>query len=180
MARSLPFAPALALALGCGGPAGGDTGAAPVHTPGDYDFFTLAADDACLGGALEALFMPAGPDTPHAFTYPIPIPAAEDLPATYTIDLREPFVGMPITLTRAAGGALQIRGAVMESVVLGPAYGDCAVTMTVDGSVEPAGPGRLTGAATLTLTDPRGAQGLCPVFDASPCDVRLQLDARLR
>ena len=178
MPRSLPVHALLAAA--CGPRTPGDTGAPATHTGGDYDFFTLAADDACLGGALEALFMPAGPDTPHAFTYPIPIPATENLPSTYTIDLREPFVGLPITLTRGADGTLRIRGAVMESVALGPAYGDCAVTMSVDGDVAPVNPRRLAGTATLTLTNPRGAQGLCPVFDASPCTVALTLDARLR
>jgi hypothetical protein len=145
---------------------------------GDYAFRTEAAVDECLGGALEALFMPEGPDTPHAFTYPIRIPGPNELPATYDIDLREPFVGMPVTVEDAGQGALAVRGAVMESVLLDEVrYGDCAATMTVDIDLTPLTSTTLRGQARLQVSDARGEEELCPVFAADPCLVTLAVAA---
>jgi hypothetical protein len=172
----------LLLALACGGaPAAGDTAGATAGTvtlqPGDYAFTTRAADDACLGGALELLFMPEGPDTPHAFTYPIPLPAAGDLPASYDVDFREPFVGMPVTVTATDGGGLAVRGSVMEAVALGAAYGDCVATMTVDVDLLPTSETSLVGEGRIDISDPRGADERCPLFDADPCRVTLDIAA---
>jgi hypothetical protein len=145
---------------------------------GEYDFRTEAAVDECLGGALEALFMPEGPETPHAFAYPIYIPGQDELPATYDIDLRAPFIGMPVTVEDAGQGALAVRGAVMESVLLDEVrYGDCAATMTVDIDLYPLTSTTLDGQARLEVSDARGAEELCPVFAADPCQVTLAVAA---
>lgn len=144
---------------------------------GDYAFQTRAVDDACLSGALELLFMPEGPATPHEFEYLIAIPAEEDLPATYDVDFREPFVGMTVTVESAEAGALAIRGSVMDAVELGRQYGDCVVTMTVDIDLAPTGAESLTGEARIDLSNPRGTEELCPVFDADPCRVTLEVAA---
>lgn len=170
----------LLLALACGGAPTGDTGAPSADAsvqPGDYAFKTRAVDDACLGGALELLFMPEGPETPHDFQFPIPIPAATALPATYDVDFRAPFVGMPVTVEAADAGALAVRGSVMDAVALGTAYGDCVVTMTVDIDLAPTSDTSLVGEARIDLSDPRGAEERCPVFDADPCRVTLDVAA---
>ena len=144
---------------------------------GEFQFETVSANDACLGGAMEALFMPEGPDVPHEFEYLIALPSFDELPSSYTVDLREPFVEMPVTVDSDDGETLQIRGSVMEAVKLGFAYGDCVVTMTVDLDLAPTSAETAEGDAVINITDPRGDDELCPVFDSSPCDVALQLQA---
>jgi hypothetical protein len=156
----------------------GGSGADPDSLKaGDYQFFTVAMEDSCLDGALETLFMPAGPASEHAFEYLIYIPHYDELPTTYSIDLREPFVGMEVTLDSDDGVTLQLRGAVMESVLLGSAYGDCTVTMQVDADIVPLSAGALEGVAWLEMSNAQGSEDLCPVFSADPCQVVLSLRA---
>lgn len=145
---------------------------------GDYDFYTVSVLDGCLDGALEALFMPEGREVAHAFSYPIYLPHPDECPLSYEVDFREPFVGMPVTV-QATDTGLEVRGSVMDSVLLGATYGDCAVTMSVDVDLAPVASGELSGTAYLDLSDPRGEDGLCPVFEADPCQVRLELQALL-
>ncbi len=148
---------------------------------GDFDFFTLNALDECLGGAMEALFMPEGVDTPHEFEYPIYIPSYTELPTSYDVDFRDPFVGMPVTVEDGGDGWFAIRGSVMEAVQLDAVkYGDCVVTMTVDADLLPADADNVDGQSLIEISDPRGSEGLCPVFDADPCEVRLDLLATRR
>ncbi len=162
-----------------------DTGPAPFDpstwTAGEFDFQTIAADDECLEGALEALFMPEGPGTPHDFEFPIALPAYSDLPSSYTVDLRAPFVSMPVTVDSEDGVVFAIRGSLMEEVELGYAtYGDCTVTMSVDADLTPQTADELSGAATITITEPRGEDDRCPIFDVEPCTVGLDLLATRR
>jgi len=145
---------------------------------GELTFYTQDADDTCLGGAMEALFMPEGPDVPHEFEYPIWVPSYEELPASYEIDLREPFVEMPVTLTEGNNGDLILTGSVMEDVELGYiSYGDCTVTMTVDAILTPTGPTSLKAKATIAISDAAGEDQRCPVFSSDPCDVFLTITA---
>ena len=51
--------------LACGGPSDSST-----FEGGDYEVATVAMVDNCLDGALEALFMPQGRDTPQVFEFP--------------------------------------------------------------------------------------------------------------
>ena len=164
--------------LACGSKSTEDEDSSFSWTSGDFQFQTTDVVDACLGGALEALFMPDGPATPHDFEYLIWLPGYEELPSSYTVDLREPFVEMPVTVESDDGRVLKIRGSVMDSVELGTAtYGDCVVRMTVDLNLLPKSSDKVKGEARITISDPRGDDGLCPIFDESPCPVDLSLTA---
>jgi hypothetical protein len=100
---------------------------------GDYEVSTVAMRDDCLDGALEALFMPEGPATPHIFEFPIFVPAVADTPMDQELSLREPFVSMPVHIVHEGQGRLSFSGAVMEEVLLDEGlYGDCASTMVVE------------------------------------------------
>ena len=173
----------LMLMFACGGDAKDTAADGPTFDPadwsgGDFDFLTVAANDQCLGGALEALFMPDGPGTPNSFEYPTYLPGYGELPMAYTIDLRDPFVSMPVNVDSDDGVTFAIRGSLMESVPLGAAaYGDCTVTMSVDADVTPSSADAVDGFATITVTEPRGSDGRCPVFDVEPCQVELDLAA---
>jgi hypothetical protein len=143
---------------------------------GDYQFYTVDMVDDCLDGALEALFMPEGRMTPHEFEYPIYVPSLEELPTSYEISLREPFVGMPITVT-AQGSSLQFEGGVMEEVLVNEnLYGDCVSTMTADASIAPTSKYSGIGDASIEISDWRGDEGRCPEPDADPCLVTLELE----
>lgn len=145
--------------------------------PGDYQFYTVRAEDACLDGAMAALFMPGGRDARHPFEFPIPLPAWEDLPQSYEVDFRAPFLGMPVTVEGTDVG-FEIRGSVMDSVLLDESsYGDCVTTMQVDADFEPETATLLYGVAQIDVSNPRGDEGRCPVFDEDPCRVTLELEA---
>jgi hypothetical protein len=162
----------------CGGDAGDAAFDLADWTGGDFQFYTVQVDDQCLDGALEALFMPEGPTNRHAFEDPIYLPGYEELPLSYDISLRDPFVGMPVTVTEGDGGMLEVRGSVMESVELGQvAYGDCVVTMSVDADLLPVAADQADGNATVSITDARGDDGRCPVFAVDPCAVALVIEA---
>jgi hypothetical protein len=148
-------------------------------TGGDYQFFTVAAEDSCLDGALEALFMPEGPATPHPFEFPVFLPAVDDTPRTYDVSFRAPFVGMAVTVD-ANGEDLVIANSVIDAVRLDTErYGDCDVTITIDADVTPIDAETAIGVAVLSLSNPRGNDSRCPSFDADPCQVTLTLRADL-
>ena len=174
----------LMIMMACGGSAEKPDGESETAvdlsgwTGGDFDFQTVSVDDGCLSGAFEALFMPDGPATPHNFGYPIYIPSYADLPENYSIDLRDPFVEMPVNVDSADGLTYSIRGSVMESVELGSsAYGDCVVTMSVDADLTPVTLDMAEGSAEINISDARGSDDLCPVFESDTCVVSLGLSA---
>ena len=146
---------------------------------GDYQFYTLAVVDGCLDGAQEALFMPEGPQTAHAFEYEIYLPSAAELPMSYAVDFREPFMGMDVTVDRLDDNTLGVDGDTMRNVALGGSSGDCAADMEADAELQPIARDRVQGTAVIEVRDPQGSEGLCPVFDQDPCQVQLTLEAEL-
>ncbi len=145
---------------------------------GDFQFTTWQVEDTCMDGALEALFMPEGPDSPWDFEYEIYLPGYEELPLSYDIDLRAPFLGMPVDVDADSDGTFQVRGSVMEAVELGAAaYGDCVVTMSVDADMTPRDSDTADGEARVSLSNARGDDGRCPVLSADPCTVTMLIEA---
>ena len=74
----------------------------------DHQITTVAVEDDCFDGAMALLFMPQGEDVPQEFQYPVYIPTIDELPKTYEISLREPFVGMQITASDGGQGQIAI------------------------------------------------------------------------
>jgi len=138
--------------------------------------YTTEVDDGCLSGALRAMFMPEDLNEPSKFEHLIYLPDYEELPFTQTIDLRAPFLEMPITITEGTGGVLQARGSVMESVALGGNFGDCVATMAVDVDLTPIDEDTAQGTARIGMTNVRGDE-VCPVMDDEDCLVVLTLEA---
>lgn len=169
---SLRTVPLLLLLSACGG----STTPSQVRG-GDYQFYTVRADDACLDGAMAALFMPLGRSERNPFEFPIPVPAWDDTPQSYDVDFRAPFLGMPVTVEGTDEG-YAIRGSVMEAVEIDAAsYGDCVATMQVDADLQPDTATLLYGEARIDVSSPRGDEGRCPVFAGDPCRVRLDIEA---
>ena len=144
---------------------------------GDYQFATVDMEDACLDGALEALFMPQGRTVAQEFEFPVYVPSLAELPTSYEISLREPFVGMPVTVTRSGETGLALTGE-MESVQLDESlYGDCVVTMTVEAELVPVTKKTGDMTALVDISNARSqADDRCPPLDADPCQVTLWIE----
>ncbi len=156
------------------------SGSGPAEDPaflgGDYELATISMEDGCLDGALEALFMPQGRDTPQVFEYPIYVPGQNELPMTYEISLREPFVGVEITVDAGESTTLEGSTGVIDEVLLNEAlYGDCVSSLQGEVQLVPETEESGTGTAQLTMADFRGSEERCPELDDDPCPVRLDL-----
>lgn len=160
------------LLLACGDKAEEEEGA---WSGGDYAVYTLSAEDACFDGALSALFMPEGPETPHPFEYLVYLPGFGELPTSYTVDLRAPFLSMPITVTRDGADTMQGSGEIEGVLLNEDAYGDCTATMAVSLSFSPTTADTATGSAVIDMRDISGDDGRCPVPAADPCPITLEL-----
>ena len=147
-------------------------------TGGDFELDVVAVTDDCLGGALEALFMPDGPAEPETLDHALRLPDYADVPVAYAMDLRAPFLSMPVTAESNDGIAFQLRGDAIDALALGFAsYGDCTITASIDADFTPTGQSTAVGAATIDVSNPRGDDDRCPLFDADPCAVELDLTA---
>jgi len=145
---------------------------------GDFQLDVLAVNDECLGGAFEALFMPDGPAEPETLVHTVRLPGYADLPVAYTMDLSAPFLSMPVTAESDDGIAFQLRGDTVDALALGFAsFGDCTITASVNAVFIPTSPSMASGSATIDVSDPRGNDDRCPLFDADPCAVELDLSA---
>lgn len=163
------------LLLACGGTDPDTVATLDDWSGGEYAVYTLAADDACFDGALSALFMPAGPSTPHAFEYPVYLPDYDELPLDYTVDLREPFTSIPLSVSETNTAEMVGTGQI-EGVLLGEAaYGDCTADFNVELLINPASATTADSTATIDITGLSGADGRCPVPLNTPCQITLEL-----
>ena len=138
----------------------------------DHQITTYIVEDACFDGAMNALFMPQGNDSPQEFEYPVYIPSLDELPLTYEISLREPFVGMEMTASAGSDGIIEIGDAQMEEVALGGTFGDCVATMDVTATITPS-VDHFEFDTTIAISNLRGDEVGCPVPQAEPCTVKL-------
>ena len=146
------------------------------YTGGDFQFTTLAVDDGCLDGALEVLFMPNGPEVPRNWDYATYLPSFDEMPTTYSIDLRAPFIGIQITVEDAGDYRMTVDDAVMSDVLLDEErYGDCTVTMTCDVDLTVVDSLHVEGTTAISMSD--GVDEHCPVFTTDPCTMTLTLVA---
>jgi hypothetical protein len=144
---------------------------------GEYEVSTVAMVDGCLDGALEALFMPNGRDTPQVFEFPIYLPGQDELPMTYDISLRAPFVGVEVTVSDGGEGVLDgVTGSIDEVLLNEPLYGDCGADMQGTVVLSPDSSASGTGLVELTLANFEGSEERCPTLDADPCPVQLDLN----
>ncbi len=142
-------------------------------TSGDFQFRTLAVSDGCLDGAMNVLFMPEG--EPADFPDPIYLPGVDDLPATYEIDLPDPFSEMTVTVT-GDGESLHVEGAENTGVEFdADTYPGCLVDTIIDVALVIDSADTAHGTAVLTTSNFDGES--CPEPDDDPCDVVATLEA---
>ena len=122
--RVVPFLFAAAL-VACN-----PSGSAEDFTSGDFQLTTQDVDDGCLDGGMEALFMPEG--TPNDFANAIYLPAEDELPATYDVDIQDPFNDMEVTVT-GDDDTRTVTGAENNGVEFdADAYPGCLIDNSID------------------------------------------------
>jgi hypothetical protein len=163
----------LLLALCACDPKNGDTAAgADDFTAGSFVFTSTAVQDGCLDGAFETLFLPEGTGTTSDWQYPVELPAWADLPATYTVQLQEPFGDVEVTVTEGGAGAMRVDGASLVGVEFdADNYPGCLVDMGVGVDIVIDSADAVHGTATMNTSNVTGDS--CPVFAADPCDLVL-------
>ena len=162
----------MAALVGCGDKddTGSDGGS---FDAGEFQFTNTAVDDACLDGGFTVLFLPEGNGTENDWAYPVELPAWDNLPATYSIQLQEPFSGMEITVTEGGSEQFSMAGALQTGVVFNEdSYPDCTVDLNIDATINIETSDSVTGQAFMTVDNPSG--DTCPVFEGgTPCQVTL-------
>ena len=138
---------------------------------GNFQLTNSSVEDQCLDGAFTVLFLPDG--TEHDWAFPIELPAEVALPATYNIQLEEPFSTMEVTVSSGgSSGSFVIENAIQEDVLFNAdAYPDCIVDLSIEATLIATDSDNLTGQATLRVMEHTGDS--CPVFTTSPCDILL-------
>ena len=154
-----------------------DTGPLAFET-GPFWVTTTGIDDRCLDGGLHLLFMPAGPDEPWDWTYPITVFAPDELPQTHEIRLREPFGEMTVDVRANGDRGQQMVAQENQGVLLDEAqFGQCVADMSAEVTLTLVSRDRVHGTARIELTDPRG-DPRCPTDLPSHCEVILTFEGR--
>ena len=162
----------LAALVGCGDK--DDTGSSSDEfEAGDFQFTNTAVNDACLDGGFTVLFLPEGNGSENAWAYPVELPAWDALPATYDIQLQDPFSTMEITVSEGGTNQFAMAGALQTGVVFNEdSYPDCEVDLSIDATINIETSNSVTGQAVMSVDNPSG--DTCPVFEGgTPCQVDL-------
>jgi hypothetical protein len=169
----LRLAPLLVLLAACSpSSSGGD------FTGGNFDFETTGVQDGCYDGSFEVLFLPEGAGTTNPWGDPIYVPGEDELPSTYDVALPDPFTTTEVEVTGDAE-TRTVTGAVNSDVELdADNYPGCLVDMNIDVELVIVDADTVQGTATLHTAG--FDEGSCPVVEADPCDITLDIQgARL-
>ncbi len=160
-----------ALLSGCGDK--DDTGSSDSFEGGNFQFTSTAVDDKCLGGGFGILLLPEGAGSENDWAYPIELPSWDALPATYEIQLQDPFSNMTITITEGGTNQLTLDGAEQTGVAFDEdSYPGCTVDLDVAATINIESSDQVEGSATLTMTATSGDS--CPALkEGPPCDIEL-------
>ena len=150
------------------------TGGADDFTGGDFQITTIAADDGCYDGALETVFLPEGAGTTNDWATTTYIPGWDELPATYTIELQDPWSDMEVTMVDGGAGNMVVEDATQTGVELDPdQWPDCTADASIYVDITIVSADEISATATLTLSNMQGDN--CDPIDGDSCDVSLDL-----
>jgi len=151
----------------------GDKTETEPFVSGSFQLTNTAVDDQCLDGAFDVLFLPEGSGTTHDWQFPIELPSDSDLPATYNIQLQEPFSEMEVTVVSGGdSGTFTIDNATQNDVLFDETNSaDCVVDLSISATITRTDNDNVTGQGTLSVVEYTGDS--CPVFSASPCNILL-------
>lgn len=143
-------------------------------TGGDFQITTTAVDDGCYDGAINTVFLPDGDDSTNDWANPTYLPGWDELPATYTIALQDPFSDMEVTMVDGGAQNLVVDGASQTAVELdADQYPGCTADMSIYVDITVVSAGEISATATLTTSNTQG--DTCPTITSDPCDITLDL-----
>jgi hypothetical protein len=132
-------------------------------------------DDGCLDGSFSVLFLPEGAGTRNDWAYPIELPAWSSLPATYDVQIQEPFSSMAVTVEEAGAGTLSVASAVQTGVEFDAENSPgCLVDMQIDVEIVLDDNDTVHGQAVMSTGS--FDEDSCPVVDVDPCTIVLDFD----
>lgn len=151
---------------------------------GEFQLTTLAVDEplgadpddgtqrSCYDGAMTTVFMPEG--TPNDFAAATYIPSWDELPATYSVELQDPFAEMAVTVDAGDDeGQMVITGAQQTGVLINEdLWADCEGDLSVDVDVTVVDGDTIDATATMRTVNVTG--DTCPAL-TDPCDIVLTL-----
>jgi hypothetical protein len=140
---------------------------------GSFQFSNLDVSDACLDGAMAALFLPEGHGTTQDWAVTTELPAWDALPAAYVMQMQDPFKDMDIEVFAGdTVGTLVIDGAQQIGVYFDETtYPDCTVNMDISADVVIDGDDSVHGVAAFQVSGHTGDS--CPPFATDPCQISL-------
>jgi len=140
---------------------------------GDFQLTTVDVDDRCYDGAMTTVFMPEA--TPSDFAANTWIPGEDELPASYSVSLQEPFTNMDVTVEGGeAEGQMSIRGAQQSGILINEdSWADCVGDLSIDVDITVVDADSVDGTAVLVTENLDGDS--CPVIDSDPCEIVLTL-----
>jgi len=170
---------ACVLFLGCGGSSSEAPGDNFVFSGGEFQLYVKQVSDGCLDGGLDLLFMPSGLQSPYALSKRTWIPAFEDLPQSYEIELKAPFNNMPITMQAMGATGMEVVDAVQSQVELGLPGGACSADMSFSATLTVTSETTIVMETTVVLSNFQSEGELCPNLVSDPCEVGLSMDGVL-
>ena len=170
------FAIALPLFIACADKDGGDSGATEGFAGGTFQFTTNAVTDSCMDGAFEVIFMPEG--TANAWATTTELPATEDLPVSYQIEIQQPFSAMDVTVSDGGENVLTVGDAAQSGVELdADSWPGCLVDMDISATLNIISDSEVRGSAVLTTSS--FDEDSCPAVSSDPCTITLDLTGTL-
>ena len=139
---------------------------AVTFSGGIFALETFEVDDTCLDGGLDLVFMPEGTEQPYQLAENNELPAESALPSNQTIKLQSPFDAMTVEITSAGSGAMTIKDAKQQDVVVDDSqWGQCKADMVIDADITVIDDDNVTVAASVTVAtwnDGPTAGDACP------------------
>lgn len=140
---------------------------------GDFDVETTGVDDDCYDGSFEVIFLPDGGTSTNPWGQPVYLPGFAELPATYQVELPDPFEPTEVTVTGDADHRV-VTGAPNDQIALdAEQWPGCLVDMSIDVDLLIVSADEVQGTATLHTASFDEAS--CPAVQADPCDITLDL-----
>ena len=160
---------------------GEDPDTAASFSGGKFTFTTVEVIDTCTDQAFEVLLMPEG--APTDWQNPVELPSSLDVPATYEMQIQEPYGTVLVTVTMPDKDHFAVAGATALGVEFDPeAFPGCVVDNYIDADLTIASDNSLTGSAYMDVTNIVNDAGTCPlaadnVSEMTDCSITIDFTA---
>ena len=150
------------------------TGGTDDFTGGDFQITTTAVSDACYDGAMATVFLPEGDGTTNDWADATYLPGWDELPATYTIALQDPWSDMEVTVEDGGASNLVIDNASQTGAELdADQWEGCLADASIYVDITVVNSDEVTANAVLTISNLDGDN--CEPITGDSCDITLDV-----